>query len=50
MAQFLTKLPENISADSLFKEVENVRMSIDKKGFNVVHAGFRDLQENAPLS
>ncbi|GFN83366.1 TBC1 domain family member 14 [Plakobranchus ocellatus] len=41
--QFLTKLPENISGDQLFKELESVRMSIDKRGFQAVHAFFKDL-------
>ncbi|GFN83403.1 TBC1 domain family member 14 [Plakobranchus ocellatus] len=43
VAQFLTKLPENISGDQLFKELESVRMSIDKRGFQAVHAFFKDL-------
>ncbi|GFS07433.1 TBC1 domain family member 14 [Elysia marginata] len=43
IAQFLTKLPENISGDQLFKEIESVRMSIDKRGFLAVHAFFKDL-------
>lgn len=43
IAQFLTKLPENISGDQLFKEIESVRMSIDKRGFQAVHAFFKDL-------
>ena len=45
MAQFLTKLPEDICADRLFKAVEGVRMSIDKRGFHAVHAFFKDLHE-----
>ncbi|KAK3743038.1 hypothetical protein RRG08_063904 [Elysia crispata] len=43
IAQFLTKLPENISGDQLFKEIESVRMSIDKRGFQAVYAFFKDL-------
>ncbi|CAL1534076.1 unnamed protein product [Lymnaea stagnalis] len=45
VAQFLTKLPEDISGDQLFKEVENVRMQIDKRGFQAVHAFFKDLHD-----
>ncbi|XP_005090343.1 TBC1 domain family member 12 [Aplysia californica] len=50
MAQFLTKLPEDICADHLFKEVDGVRMNIDKRGFHAVHAFFKDLHENTSLS
>ncbi|KAH9513225.1 hypothetical protein Btru_034411 [Bulinus truncatus] len=46
VAQFLTKLPEDINADQLFKEVENVKMHIDKRGFQAVYAFFRDLHDN----
>lgn len=45
VAQFLTKLPEDISGEQLFKEVENVRMQIDKRGFQAVHAFFKDLHD-----
>ena len=50
MAQFLTKLPEDICGDKLFKEVDSVRMSIDKRGFLAAHAFFKDLAENTSLS
>lgn len=46
IAQFLTKLPEDINADQLFREIENVRMFIDKKGFHSVHAFFKDLHDS----
>lgn len=42
-AQFLTKLPEDVSCEQLFKEIDSVRMSIDKRGFHAVHAFFKDL-------
>ncbi|KAK0057348.1 TBC1 domain family member 12 [Biomphalaria pfeifferi] len=45
VAQFLTKLPEDISVDHLFKEVENIRMHIDKKGFQAVYAMFKEPHE-----
>lgn len=42
-AQFLTKLPEDISADLLFKHIETVQMSIDKKKFLAILAHYKDL-------
>uniref|UniRef100_A0A0B6ZTS7 Rab-GAP TBC domain-containing protein n=2 Tax=Arion vulgaris TaxID=1028688 RepID=A0A0B6ZTS7_9EUPU len=42
-AQFLTKLPEDVSADQLFKEIETVKMNIEKRGFHAVHNFFKDL-------
>ncbi|BFY97913.1 hypothetical protein BsWGS_00953 [Bradybaena similaris] len=42
-AQFLTKLPEDVSADQLFKEIETIKMNIDKRGFHSVHSLFKDL-------
>ncbi|CAG5120898.1 unnamed protein product, partial [Candidula unifasciata] len=42
-AQFLTKLPEEVSADQLFKEIETIKMNIDKRGFHTVHSSFKDV-------
>ncbi|GAB6023284.1 hypothetical protein CHUAL_008095 [Chamberlinius hualienensis] len=33
LAQFLTKLPEDIGSDELFKSIESIRMVIDKRSF-----------------
>ncbi|KAK6185697.1 hypothetical protein SNE40_007874 [Patella caerulea] len=33
IAQFLTKLPEDISGDDLFRNIEPIKMNIDKKKF-----------------
>ncbi|KAK3095375.1 hypothetical protein FSP39_013939 [Pinctada imbricata] len=36
LAQFLTRLPESLSADDLFRSIENIRMTIDKKRFTQI--------------
>lgn len=36
LAQFLTKLPEDLPADRLFKNIEFIKMQIDKKRFGQV--------------
>lgn len=42
VAQFLTKLPEDISADQLFKQIDTVHMTIDKKKFYAIFAYYKD--------
>lgn len=42
LAQFLTKLPENISSDSLFKSIELINMNIDKKKFSQILASKKE--------
>lgn len=38
-AQFLTKLPEDLSADLLFKSIEAIKMSVGKQKFGQILAG-----------
>ncbi|XP_063434649.1 TBC1 domain family member 14-like isoform X1 [Mytilus trossulus] len=38
LVQLLTKIPEDISSDTLFKHIDTIRMNIDKKRFNQVLA------------
>ncbi|XP_014790974.1 mucin-17 [Octopus bimaculoides] len=47
LAQFLTKLPEDISSDQLFRSVQAIRLSIDKKKFAQVLAGHREARERS---
>nr|KAG5700628.1 hypothetical protein BaRGS_015458 [Batillaria attramentaria] len=41
-AQFLTKLPEDICADQLFKHIDTIHMTIDKRKFPAVLAYYKD--------
>jgi hypothetical protein len=36
LAQFLTRLPENISSDELFQALDSINMTIDKRKFSQV--------------
>lgn len=45
-AQFLTKLPEDIQADELFRNIEAIHMNIDKRRFYQVLAVHKDLRES----
>ncbi|CAE1277848.1 TBC1D14 [Acanthosepion pharaonis] len=47
LAQFLTKLPEDISSDQLFRNIQAIRLSIDKKKFAQVLAGHREARERS---
>ncbi|XP_013415687.1 TBC1 domain family member 12 isoform X2 [Lingula anatina] len=42
LAQFLTKLPENIAASKLFRCIETICMSTDKRKFSQVLTSFKD--------
>jgi len=42
LAQFLTRLPDNIQVEALFRHIDSIRMTIDKKKFNQVLAAHRD--------
>ncbi|XP_062592371.1 TBC1 domain family member 12-like [Saccostrea cucullata] len=42
LAQFLTKLPEDISSESLFKSIEMINMNIDKKKFSQILASKKE--------
>ena len=42
LAQFLTKLPDNISAESLFRSVDRICMQIDNKRFTQALACHRE--------
>ncbi|XP_060072002.1 TBC1 domain family member 14-like [Ylistrum balloti] len=44
--QFLTKLPETLCADALFRSIESVRMNIDKKRFTQILAGNKETKDN----
>lgn len=35
-AQFLTKLPEDLSADLLFKSIDTIKMNVGKQKFSQV--------------
>ncbi|KAL3863850.1 hypothetical protein ACJMK2_005578 [Sinanodonta woodiana] len=45
LAQFLTRLPEDIQQDGLFKAIEHIQMTIDKKKFSQILAAKRDGKE-----
>lgn len=45
LAQFLTKLPEDISADRLFRCIDLIRMTIDKKNFSQILANNKELND-----
>ena len=47
LAQFLTKLPEDISSNQLFRNIQAIRLSIDKKKFAQVLAGHREARERS---
>lgn len=47
LAQFLTKLPEDICADQLFRNIQVIRLSIDKKKFAQVLSGHREARERS---
>ncbi|XP_070210065.1 TBC1 domain family member 14-like isoform X2 [Littorina saxatilis] len=49
VAQFLTKLPENLCADELFRNVETVHMNIDKRKFAAVLALNKDTKADNSL-
>ncbi|XP_064601801.1 TBC1 domain family member 12-like isoform X2 [Liolophura sinensis] len=46
LAQFMTKLPEMISGETLFKCIDCIKMTIDKKRFTQVLSSFRDSKES----
>ena len=52
LAQFLTRLPEQIQSEELFQSIDRVRMFIDTRGFKDVLAAHRDaiLRENGAVS
>ncbi|KAK3587488.1 hypothetical protein CHS0354_003630 [Potamilus streckersoni] len=45
LAQFLTRLPEDIQQDHLFKAIEHIQMTVDKKKFSQILAAKRDAKE-----
>ncbi|XP_067657722.1 TBC1 domain family member 14-like isoform X1 [Haliotis asinina] len=47
LAQFLTKLPEDISADNLFRNIDTIRMNSDKKKFAQVLSIHRESREDS---
>ncbi len=44
LAQFLTRLPESMSAHRLFRHIDAVNMNIDKRRFGHVLAEQKDVQ------
>ena len=42
MVQLLTKLPDDLSGDNLFKNIEAIKMNIDKKRFTQVLASRKE--------
>jgi hypothetical protein len=42
MVQLLTKLPDDLSGDNLFKNIESIKMNIDKKRFTQVLASRKE--------
>ena len=42
VAQYLTKLPEDLSAEDLFKQIETIRLTMDKRKFTAVLSAHRD--------
>ncbi|XP_045190087.1 TBC1 domain family member 12-like [Mercenaria mercenaria] len=46
LAQFLTKIPERDSYDALFRCIESIQMTIDKKKYSQVLASVRDSRDN----
>ncbi|XP_033756620.1 TBC1 domain family member 14-like [Pecten maximus] len=44
--QFLTKLPDTLCADTLFRNIESIRMNIDKKRFTQILAGNKEPKDN----
>ena len=52
LAQFLTRLPEQIQSEELFQSIDRVRMFIDTRGFKDVLAAHRDaiLRESGAVS
>ena len=43
LAQFLTRLPESMSAHKLFRHIEAVTMTIDKRRFGQVLASHKEI-------
>ena len=43
LAQFLTRLPDTMSAQKLFSNIETINMNIDKRKFMQVLATHKDL-------
>ncbi|ESO86591.1 hypothetical protein LOTGIDRAFT_167116 [Lottia gigantea] len=46
IAQFLTKLPEDVTADFLFHNIEPIKMTIDKKKFSNILSTYKDNGES----
>jgi len=46
MVQFLTKLPEDLCSDALFRCIDAIRMNIDKKRFLQILASKKDNKDN----
>lgn len=42
VAQYLTKLPEDLCSDELFRQIETIHMTIDKRKFLAVLAWNKD--------
>lgn len=42
MVQLLTRLPDDLSGEMLFKHIESIRMNIDKKKFTQVLASNKE--------
>ena len=49
VAQFLTKLPEDLCGEELFREVETVHMNIEKRKFAAVLASHKDSSRDNSL-
>ena len=47
-AQFLTKLPDDLAADQLFKSIESIHMNVGKQKFGEVLAHHIDMCEEDP--
>lgn len=44
--QFLTKLPDTLCADTLFRNIDSIRMNVDKKRFTQILAGNKEVKDN----
>ena len=42
MVQLLTRLPDDLSGETLFKHIDTIRMNIDKKRFTQVLASRKE--------
>lgn len=45
LCQFLTKLPDDLTGDLLFKSIECIHMNIDKKKFTQILATNKEMRD-----